>query len=256
GDITTQAVIPPGRHGSAQIELRQPAVLAGLPVARECFALLSADVQWDTDYRDGQHAAPGPIARVTGPLRALLTAERTALNLLGRLSGIGTLTAQYVAAVADTPVRIIDTRKTTPGLRVLEKYAVRVGGGFNHRFGLDDGVLIKDNHIAVAAGVTEALGRARESLPHGLRVQVEVASLEELDEALAAGADAVLLDNMTPEMARAAVARAGGKVFLEASGGITLDNVREYAATGVDFISIGALTHSAPAIDFSMEVNK
>ncbi|MFN2526789.1 MAG: carboxylating nicotinate-nucleotide diphosphorylase [Actinomycetota bacterium] len=255
GDLTTQAVIPPGRHGSARIVLRGPALIAGLGAARECFAQLSDGLPWESLYRDGEHAQPGDIVRFGGALQGLLSAERTALNLLGRLSGIATATARYVGAVADMPVRIIDTRKTTPGLRILEKYAVRMGGGGNHRFGLDDGILIKDNHIAVAGGVSEALRRAKESLPHGLRVQIEVTTLEELDEALAAGADAALLDNMTPDVVRSAVARAGGKLLLEASGGIDIDNVREYAAAGVDFISIGALTNSVRAIDFSMEVN-
>ncbi len=256
GDLTTGALVPPDASGRARLVTREPSVVAGLEVARACFEVLApGEVSWTSEIADGGRCEASIVASLEAPTRAILTAERTALNLLGRLSGIATLTARFVAAVDGTPARIVDTRKTTPGLRWLEKYAVRVGGGSNHRSGLDDGVLIKDNHIAVAGGVSEALRRARESLPHGLRLQIELTTLEELDEALAAGADAALLDNMTPEMVRAAVARAGGKLLLEASGGVTLENVREYADAGVDFISVGALTHSVGSIDFSMEVN-
>jgi nicotinate-nucleotide pyrophosphorylase (carboxylating) len=184
----------------------------------------------------------------------LLTGERTALNLLARLSAVATLTARFVVAIQGTDARIIDTRKTTPGMRILEKAAVRTGGGGNHRFGLDDGILIKDNHVRAAGSVSEAVKRARNSAPHGLVVEVEVTTLEELDEALAAGAPAVLLDNMDPDTARRAVERAGDSAVLEASGGIDLNNVRAYAEAGVDLISIGALTHSAGSVDVSMEV--
>jgi nicotinate-nucleotide pyrophosphorylase (carboxylating) len=255
GDRTTQAVVPRDATGSARIESREGAVVAGVDIARACFAAAGGGVTWRAEVRDGDRVEPeAVIARVEGSLRTILTGERTALNLLARLSGVATLTARFVQAVRETAARIVDTRKTTPGLRVLEKYAVRVGGGMNHRFGLDDGVLIKDNHIVAVGGVAEAVRRARAGAPHGLSIEVEVTDLIELDDALAAGADAVLLDNMTPEMVSDAVARAGGKVTLEVSGGVNLDNVAGYAATGVDLISVGALTHSARAIDVAMEV--
>ena len=196
------------------------------------------------------------LARIDGPLGSILTAERTALNLLGRLSGIATLTRRFSQEVEGTTATIVDTRKTTPGMRLLEKHAVASGGGSNHRFGLDDGVLIKDNHLAAVGGVEEAVRRARSHVPHGLKIEVEVATLDELDAAVAAGADAVLLDNMSPEMVADAVQRAGGKAMLEASGGITLENVRRYAETGVDLISVGALTHSAPNVDVALEVER
>lgn len=255
GDRTTEAVVAPNAKGRASIEARQPAVLAGLDVAGACFENTSGAVEWLPLLDDGRVVDPGTVlVRLSGSLRTILTAERTALNILGRLSGIATLTRRYVDEINRTPAQIVDTRKTTPGLRIFEKYAVRVGGGRNHRFGLDDGVLIKDNHIAAAGGVSEAVRRARAGVPHGLRIQVEVTNVTELDAALSAGADAVLLDNMTPEQVSDAVTRAGGKVVLEASGGVTLDNVRSYAETGVDLISIGALTHSAVSVDLSLEV--
>ena len=254
GDRTTDAVVAKDARGRARIEAREAAVVAGTEVARLCFTGVHPDVDWE-GVEDATEVEPGQlIARVEGPLRALLTAERTALNLLGRLSGIATLTRSFVRAVEGTPARIVDTRKTTPGLRMLEKSAVAAGGGSNHRFGLDDGILIKDNHIAAAGGITTAVERARRHAGFGLLVEVEVQDLAGLDEALAAGAHAVLLDNMEPELVREAVARAGGKVLLEASGGIDLDGVRRYAETGVDIISVGALTHSARAIDLTMEV--
>ena len=195
----------------------------------------------------------GP-ARVSPAAASILAAERVALNYMMRLSGIASLTRKYVDAVEGTGVSILDTRKTTPGLRTMEKYAVRVGGGSNHRAGLDDGILIKDNHIAAAGNVAEAVARARAAAPHGLKVEVEVQDLDQLDEAISAGAEAILLDNMSPQLVREAVTRAGGKALLEASGGIKLDNLKEYAETGVDLISVGALTHSARAIDLSLEV--
>jgi nicotinate-nucleotide pyrophosphorylase (carboxylating) len=256
GDITTRSLIPPDATGSAHIETRQEAIVAGLDAAMLCFDAFGDDVSWECRTVDGDEVQAGDVlAQVEGSMRSIITAERTALNLLGRLSGVATLTRRFVDAVGDTPVRLVDTRKTTPGLRVLEKNAVRAGGGFNHRFGLDDGILIKDNHLAAVGGITEAVTRMREVAPHGLLVEVEVQDLAGLDEALAAGAQAILLDNMTPELVREAVVRAGGKALLEASGGITLGNVRSYAEAGVDLISIGALTHSAPAIDVSLEVH-
>lgn len=254
GDHTTNSIVPPTTLGTARIEARVPAIVAGLEVARACFDELG-EVRWKAEVADGEPVEPkGVLARIEGSLAVILTAERTALNLLQRLSGVATLTSRYVAAIAGTGARIVDTRKTTPGLRNFEKYAVRCGGGSNHRFGLDDGILIKDNHIAAVGSVAEAVDRARAGVPHGLKIEIEVMNLEELDEAVASGADAVLLDNMTPDMVRDAVGRAGGKVLLEASGGMSLDTVHSYAAAGVDLISVGALTHSAPAIDLSLEV--
>lgn len=254
GDRTTQAVVPEDLSGRARITTREDAVIAGLDVARACFAALG-EVAWHPQVSDGEPVAPGDVVvRLDGSMRAILTAERTALNILQRLSGIATMTRRYVDALGTSPAEVVDTRKTTPGLRALEKYAVRVGGGSNHRAGLDDGILIKDNHIAAAGNVSEAVGRARAAAPHGLKIEVEVQDLDQLGAAIAAGADAVLLDNMSPQMVREAVARGGGKALLEASGGITLETISEYAATGVDLISVGALTHSVRAIDLSLEV--
>jgi nicotinate-nucleotide pyrophosphorylase (carboxylating) len=258
GDVTTQAVVPPDLKGRARIEARAPGILAGLEVAHCCFEEVGgADVSWSPLVHEGQPVAAGDVVvRLEATLASILTAERTALNLLSRLSGVATATRDAVRAVGERPVRIADTRKTTPGLRYFEKHAVIVGGGVNHRAGLDDGVLIKDNHVAAAGGVTEAVRRARAIVAHGLRIEVEVTDLSELDEALAAGADAILLDNMVPGDVQVAVGRAGGKVLLEVSGGINSSNIAEYAATGVDVISLGALTHSAPHIDFALEVEK
>jgi nicotinate-nucleotide pyrophosphorylase (carboxylating) len=254
GDHTTASVVPATTRGRARIEARASAIVAGLDIAHACFEG-SGEIVWTPSVADGEPVGPGDVlVRLEGPLAPILTAERTALNLLQRLSGVATLTALYVEQVAGTGTRIVDTRKTTPGLRLFEKYAVRVGGGSNHRFGLDDGVLIKDNHIAAVGGVGVAVERARLGVPHALKIEVEVTDLAGLDEALAAGADAVLLDNMSPEMVREAVLRAGGKVLLEASGGMSLETVNDYARAGVDLISVGALTHSAPAVDLSLEV--
>jgi nicotinate-nucleotide pyrophosphorylase (carboxylating) len=256
GDVTTRAVVPPDRAGVARIEARAPFVVAGLPIAHACFDLVSdGEVDWHAFVADGAEVeAHDTLARIEGPLAAILTAERTALNLVGHLSGIATITRRFLKEVEGTTATIVDTRKTTPGMRLLEKAAVRAGGAANHRFGLDDGVLIKDNHVVAVGGVEEAVRRARAAVPHGLKVEVEVTTLDQLDAAVAAGADAVLLDNMQPEMVADAVRRAGGKATLEASGGITLENVRAYAETGVDLISVGALTHSAPNADIALEV--
>ncbi|MEA2451452.1 MAG: hypothetical protein QOG04_162 [Actinomycetota bacterium] len=255
GDVTTDAVVDPTLRGTARIEAREGFVVAGLDVARTCFELLDPDCTWETLAADGSRVADKDVlARVEGSLAAILTAERTALNLLQRLSAVATLTARFVAATSGTRAQVIDTRKTTPGMRLLEKAAVRVGGGGNHRYGLDDGILIKDNHVRAAGGVSEAVKRARNAAPHGLVVEVEVTTLDELDEALNAGAQAILLDNMEPSMVKEAVERVGGSAVLEASGGMDLDNVRAYAETGVDLISIGALTHSAGSVDISLEV--
>lgn len=256
GDHTTQATVEPGARGRGWIEAREPGVVAGLEVARVCFLnTTGGDLDWSADVSDGDEVESSRIvATFEGALAGILTGERVALNLLGRLSGIATLTRRFVTAIEGTTARIVDTRKTTPGLRLLEKYAVRTGGGYNHRFGLDDGILVKDNHIVAAGGVAHATRRAKDGVPHGLLVEVEVSDLDQLEDALSGGADAVLLDNMTPDQVREAVTRAGGKVLLEASGGISLDNVREFAEAGVELISVGALTHSARSMDVSLEL--
>jgi nicotinate-nucleotide pyrophosphorylase (carboxylating) len=253
GDVTTEATVDAVAVGSAVLVTRSAGVVAGLDAAEAVFRALDPGVRFERLVDDGEVlAGPASLAEVAGSLRAILTGERTALNLLGRLSGIATLTRRYVDAVAGTGVAILDTRKTTPGLRALEKEAVAVGGGRNHRFGLDDGVLVKDNHLAAAGTVRVAVERLRATT--ALPVEVECDTLEQVEEALAAGADALLLDNMDLESLRRAVAIAGGRARLEASGGITLDTVRAVAETGVDEISIGALTHSAPALDVSLEL--
>ena len=257
GDRTTEAVVSPPARGRAHIEARADFVVAGLPLLVLVFEEAGGGVDVAFFTNDGDRVHSGQIlARLDGSLRTILTGERVALNLLGRLSGVATTTARFVNAVSGTPAVVTDTRKTTPGLRMLEKYAVHIGGAKNHRFGLDDGILIKDNHIAAAGSISEAVARARAGAPHGLLVEVEVVDEAGLDEALAAGADAVLLDNMDEEQVASCVARAGGKVLLEASGGIVLDNVRRYAETGVDLISCGAMTHSATAADVALEVEK
>jgi len=257
GDITTELVISPDQRARGYFLAKQAGVLSGLDVAENCFRHVEPHIEFSPFFHEGQAFAAGDyLAEVRGSARALLTAERVALNFLQRLCGIATLTRQFVERVAGTRTRIVDTRKTTPGLRILEKRAVRAGGGFNHRFALFDGILLKDNHIALAGGIEPAVAAARAAAPHLLKIQVEVSSLEQLQEALAAGVDAVLLDNMSVEQIKEAVALAHGRVLVEASGGITLDNVASVAHTGVDFISIGALTHSAPAIDISLELQQ
>lgn len=255
GDLTTALLIDPDTVGEAIIVARQSCVLCGLPVAAVVFAELDARVAFEPAVAEGTRIAPGTtVARVAGPLRSILSGERLALNLLQRLSGIATATRAFVDAVEGTGVVILDTRKTTPGLRLLEKYAVRVGGGKNHRFGLFDGILIKDNHVRALGGVREAVQRARAAAPHTLTIEVEVTTLDELEEALAAGADWILLDNMDLETMREAVRRARGRANLEASGGVSLDRVRAIAETGVDAVSVGALTHSVRAVDLSLEL--
>jgi len=250
GDLTSDALVPEDATAEASILLKERGVVSGLEVARAVFAELDPNVRFDPMTADGEQTE-GEIARLEGRARALLGGERLALNLLGRLSGVATLTRCYVGAVAGTGVEILDTRKTTPGLRTLEKYAVRCGGGRNHRLALDDGILIKDNHLRVAGPIGDAVELAQAT---GAEVEVECDTLEQVEEALAAGADVILLDNMTPALLTQAVALTGGRAKLEASGGVTLENVRAIAETGVDFVSIGALTHSAKAIDVSMEV--
>jgi nicotinate-nucleotide pyrophosphorylase (carboxylating) len=255
GDLTSKATVSAGARARARIVQKQAGVVFGLEAAEEVFAQTGADgferLAAESEWRDG---VPADVARVSGPARALLAGERTALNLLGHLSGVATLTAAYVAAVRGSGATILDTRKTTPGLRALEKAAVAAGGGSNHRRGLDDAILIKENHVALTGGLRRAVELAAAAHP-ALEVEVECADAAEVAEALAAGADRLLLDNMSPAELRAAVAardEAGSAARLEASGGVTLTNVAEVAATGVEMISIGALTHSAPALDLSM----
>jgi nicotinate-nucleotide pyrophosphorylase (carboxylating) len=253
GDVTTRLTVPADRRGRAALVAKQDAVIAGLPLLEPIFRLAGGGVSVEPQIVDGDRVAPDTvICRLEGAARVLLSGERLGLNFLQQLSGVATLTRRFVDAVAGTKTRIADTRKTVPGLRLLQKYAVRVGGGINHRFGLDDGILIKDNHIAAAGGLGAAVRSARAGAPHGLKVEVECETLAQVDEALAAGADVVLLDNMGEKQLAQAVARIGGRAITEASGGVSLESVRSLAATGVDIISVGALTHSAPAIDISM----
>jgi len=253
GDLTTALTVDPTVQAQAEIVAKQDLVLSGLDPARLTFSLVDPAIEFKPSAADGDRIKIGTVmVRLNGPAQGLLTAERVALNFLMRLSGVATLTARFVAAVRGSRAKIVDTRKTTPGLRFLEKAAVRAGGGVNHRCGLYDGILIKDNHIAAAGSITAAVTRAGTGAPHTLKVEVEVEDLAGLEEAIAAGADIVLLDNMSPEQLARAVALARGRVLLEASGGVNLDNVAQIAAAGVDFISIGALTHSAPAVDLSL----
>ena len=261
GDITTRSTVRPGVNARGNFLAKQDLTLAGLEIADFVFTTFDPHIQIESTASDGEFVAAGKVfARVTGDAHFLLTAERTALNFVQQLSGIATVTQQYVTAIAGTKAKIVDTRKTTPGLRMLEKYAVTCGGGHNHRLGLDDGVLIKDNHLALAGSLTEAVRRAREAVGHLHKIEVEAANFEQLREALAAKADIVMLDNMTPEQVREAVTIINKhepterRTLTEASGGITLANVRAYAEAGVDLISIGALTHSAPAMDISFKI--
>lgn len=254
GDVTTEAVVDAEAMGSAMVFGREPFVLSGTRAFRQVFQVVDPGVDVEAVYMDGDDVpANEPVFRVCGRLRSLLTAERTALNFVQRLSGIATLTRRMTRAISTTRARLLDTRKTTPLWRTLEKAAVRHGGGGNHRFGLSDGILIKDNHIQAAGGIRKALERARSRAVHTLRVEIEVESLDQLDEALDAGADIVMLDNFSIEMLKAAVERAGDRCLLEASGGVDLATVRQIAETGVHLISCGALTHSARSIDISME---
>lgn len=255
GDISTMATVPPGVRGIGAVEANAAGVIAGLPVLVETFRQVDPDIEVSLKARDGATAKPGDLlAQVSGPARSILTGERVALNFLQRLSGIATLTAAYVAKTGGTRARITDTRKTTPGLRMLEKYAVRVGGGHNHRMDLSHAVMIKDNHIVAAGGITQAVARASSVVAHTMTITVECETLPQVEEALEAGADIILLDNMSPETMRAAVLMIAGHAISEASGGVTLDTVADVAATGVDCISVGALTHSAPALDIRLEL--
>ncbi len=254
GDVTAQAVVPPQTQGSVVFRSRAEGVSAGIDCARLAMTLMDPALHFETLIADGGKVAPGDVlARVSGPARAILAGERVALNLLCHLSGVASLTARYVAAVAGTKARIAATRKTLPGLRSLQKYAVRCGGGWHHRFGLDDAILIKDNHIAVCGGVTAAMERARAACDHTMKIEIEVDSLAQLEEALSFRPDIVLLDNFTVDRLAEAVALTAGRTVLEASGGVNLDTVRAIAETGVDIISVGALTHSAPNFDIGLD---
>lgn len=256
GDITTDAIVPAGAIGTADAVGRATGVVSGLEAFARCFTLIDERVEVALHAADGDRVAKGtPIARVHGPLRAILAAERTALNLLGHLSGVASATDRLVQAVAGTRAAIIDTRKTTPGMRALEKAAVRHGGGSNHRFGLDDAILIKDNHVAIAGGIRQSIEAARAYAGHLVKIEVEVDSLEQLDEALAANADIVLLDNFSIEQTRTAVVRTAGRALLESSGGIDETTVRAVAETGVDLISSGALTHSVRVLDIGLDID-
>lgn len=255
GDITTDSIIPADAVATARIAARKDGRVAGLEAALIAFRLLDPAISVTVERADGDDVPPGgTIASLTGKARALLTAERTALNLMGRLSGIATATRALVREVEGTNARIVCTRKTTPGLRVLEKHAVKLGGGFNHRFGLDDAVLIKDNHIAVAGGVRPAVERVRAAIGHMVKVEVEVDTLDQLDELLGLPVDVVLLDNMDPDTLRRAVRMVDGRLLTEASGNVTLATVRAIAETGVDMISCGWLTHSAPNLDLGLDM--
>jgi nicotinate-nucleotide pyrophosphorylase (carboxylating) len=254
GDITSQLTIAADKQATAKFVARKPGRIAGLICAAAAFRLIDPAVRFDVSKPDGSDVVMGDvIATVSGAARSLLTAERVALNFLGPLSGTATATAALVAAVAGTKARIVCTRKTIPGLRSLQKYAVRCGGGFNHRFGLDDAAMVKDNHVQAAGGIGAAVARLRAGLGHMVKIEVEVDRLEQLQEALSLGVDTILLDNMAPDELRRAVALAGGRAVLEASGNVTLATVRAIAQTGVDYISSGAITHSAPNLDIGLD---
>ena len=251
GDVTTEATVAPRARAQAVIRQKAPGVIYGLDVAEAVFRSLDADATFERAVEEGVWREDGEVLRVEGRAQALLTGERTALNFLQRLSGVATMSARAVRAIEGTGARILDTRTTTPGLRALEKAAVAAGGATNHRAGLYDAILIKENHAALAGGVGEAVRRARERAPD-LPLEIECRDLSEVDEALAAGASRLLLDHMDPAQLREAVAHVAGRAVLEASGGVTLQTLREVASTGVDFVSVGALTHSAPALDLSL----
>lgn len=255
GDITTLATVPEDKIGRGVILAKAAGVVAGFPLVEAVYRRVDSRVTVKALLAEGSPIKPGDqVAEISGPARALLTGERLALNFLQHLSGIATATRQMVDLCVGTKARIVDTRKTLPGLRFLQKYAVRVGGGANHRFGLYDAVLIKDNHIALAGGLTTAVRSARERAGHTVKIEVEVDTLEQLEEALEAGADLILLDNMNPDTMRQAVAITSGRAALEASGGINIDTVAAVAAAGVDLISVGALTHSVVALDLSLDI--
>lgn len=256
GDITTSAILDRPKKGKARLVAKEELVLAGLEVFKRVLTRVDPAITAEWNFSDGNTVHSGEvIGTISGPLQGILTGERTALNFLQHLSGIATLTKRYVDKTDPSKIRVVDTRKTTPGLRILEKYAVRVGGGFNHRLGLFDGILVKDNHIVAAGSITKALERVRKTAPHTLKVEIEVEDIDGLKEAIAGHADAVLLDNMSLEDMKKAVLAAKGRVLLEASGGVTLETIGEIAKTGVNLVSVGALTHSARSMDISLEVD-
>jgi len=255
GDITTESVIPLNLKAKGIIKTSEEGVVAGLDIACLVFKKLDSEIIFQEKTKDGTKVARGKeLAEITGPARTILKGERVALNFLQRLSGIATITSKFCQEVKDLPVRIVDTRKTTPGLRILEKYAVRMGGGHNHRFGLYDAVLIKDNHIAVAGGIKSAVNSVRKQISHTVKIEVEVENLSQLQEALEMKVDIIMLDNMNLDTMKEAVKMVKGTALIEASGGITLEKVRKIAQTGVDLISIGALTHSVKSLDINMEI--
>ena len=255
GDITTESTIPSNFKAKGIIKTSEEGVVAGLDIICLVFKKLDFEICCKSKIKDGNKILAGEIlAEITGSARTILTGERVALNFIQRMSGIATITSKFCQEVKGFPVRIVDTRKTTPGLRILEKYAVRMGGGYNHRFGLYDVILIKDNHIVVAGNIKSAVNSVRKQISHTIKIEVEVENLSQLQEALEMKVDIVMLDNMSLDIMKEAVKKAKGKVLIEASGGITLDNVREIAQTGVDLISVGALTHSVKSLDISMEI--
>ena len=255
GDITTKSIIPSNLKAKGIIKTSEEGIVAGLGIACLVFKKLDSDITFQEKIKDGTKVARGKVlAEITGPARTILNGERVALNFLQQMSGIATITSKFCQEVKDFPARIVDTRKTTPGLRILEKYAVRMGGGYNHRFGLYDAVLIKDNHIAVAGGIKSAVNSVRKQISHTVKIEVEVENLSQFQEALEMKVDIIMLDNMNLDTMKEAVKMVKGKVLIEASGGITLEKARKIAQTGVDLISIGALTHSVKSLDISMEI--
>ncbi|WP_289139902.1 carboxylating nicotinate-nucleotide diphosphorylase [uncultured Brevibacillus sp.] len=256
GDVTTMSTIPESEQGVGILYAKEAGIVAGLPIAQQVFEMVDPELVFSTKVKEGTRVGIGDqIAEVSGSVRSILSGERLALNLMQRLSAIATKTSEYTAAVAGTKARVVDTRKTTPGLRFLEKYAVRVGGGYNHRFALYDAVMIKDNHIKGAGGIAQAVAAARAAIPHTMTIEVEAESLEQVREALEAGADIIMLDNMSNEQMAEAVQLIDGRALVEASGGVNLETIGAIAKTGVDIISVGALTHSVKAFDISLDLN-
>lgn len=253
GDITTDCTVPEDERSKACLTAKAEGVIAGLQIAVEAFRMLDPGVKTEAFVQDGDYVEKGArLLYIEGNSRALLKTERTALNILQRMSGIATATRMYAEKIIGYNAKVVDTRKTTPGLRIFEKYAVRIGGGANHRFSLSDGVLIKDNHIKASGGIRKAVAAARASIPHTIKIEVETETLEQVKEALDSGADIIMLDNMSPMLMKQAVEIIGGKALTEASGNVTLENIEEVAASGVDIISVGAITHSVKAMDISM----
>ncbi|MFF0830544.1 carboxylating nicotinate-nucleotide diphosphorylase [Brevibacillus sp. NPDC003359] len=256
GDVTTMSTIPESEQGVGILYAKEAGIVAGLPIAEQVFATVDSTLVFEAKVEEGARVEVGQqIAEVSGSVRSILSGERLALNLMQRLSGIATKTSEYALAVTGTKARVVDTRKTTPGLRALEKYAVRVGGGYNHRFALYDAVMIKDNHIKGAGGIAQAVAAARAAIPHTMTVEVEAESFEQVQEALAAGADTIMLDNMSLDQMVEAVQFINGRAIVEASGGVSLETIGDIAKTGVDIISVGALTHSVKAFDISLDLN-